>query len=115
MLLNKKRFLTFFLGAGLVSSAFAQEKESPKASDPLSPQTSAIQLGEPQLLLKHTGPHSLGTAVIDLNNDGKKDLLYATIRGDVFSSINEGTKDQPKFSTGVALKSGNEQVKIHHW
>ncbi len=53
-------------------------------------------------------------AVMDFNNDGKKDIVAGEGRGLAFYYLNEGTNEEPKFSHGQYIHARfNERVRVH--
>ena len=57
--------------------------------------------------------HTACPAVVDWNNDGKKDLLVGTFRnGKVFLFLNQGTDADPKFDKGVPLQAGGKELEV---
>lgn len=56
--------------------------------------------------------------VVDLDRDGKQDLVSGVPSGALLFYRNEGSVQQPKFGKGVSLKDskdGGKALKIPHW
>ena len=78
-------------------------------------QLPVIQTGQPVLAAGQTLSvgHTACPAVIDWNNDGKKDLLVGTFRnGKVFLFLNQGTEAAPVFDKGVPLQAGGKDLEV---
>jgi hypothetical protein len=55
--------------------------------------------------------------MVDWNNDGKPDLLVGGFDGTMFVRLNEGTREEPKFSTtNLAVEADGKELKVpgHH-
>jgi len=86
------------------------------------PKIAPIQL-EPPVRLKagdefiDTGKYiaHAGPLAVDLNADGKPDLLVGNIRGHFQVFMNSGTRAQPEYVDQGLLEAGGETVKVPNW
>lgn len=76
---------------------------------------------EPSFLAKERIPKSKGpldvgrwaaVCLIDLNYDGKKDLISGCEEGYIYFFANLGTKDAPSFGEGVRLKANGKNLDV---
>ena len=58
----------------------------------------------------HNGPH-----VVDINRDGRKDLLVGTFSRRILVFENEGSDKAPKLVDKGALKAAGQTVTIPNW
>jgi len=86
------------------------------------PEIAPIQL-EPPVRLKvgdefiDTGEHiaHAGPLAVDLNTDGKPDLLVGNFRGHFQVYMNSGTRAQPEYVDQGLLEAGGETAKVPNW
>jgi hypothetical protein len=103
------------LGMGCEHSTRAQPISSLPSADS---KTAWQNLGAPQLILDGNKPINVdighaAPAVIDLNGDGKKDLLVGQFgEGKVRVYLNQGGDESPRFEGFTYLKAGGTTVTV---
>src|SRR5690348_13099617 len=104
--------VAMFVGLGLLSSGLAADpaKVSPWHQAPLRIMVGQVPLDTIDLSGGHAAP-----TMVDLDADGKRDLVVGNITGYFFFYKNVGTDDAPLFSAGQPLLDGERKTKLVNW
>jgi large repetitive protein len=71
-----------------------------------------LQVGMPGQKININGGGRPTCSVVDINNDGRKDLLVGSIDGKVRVYLNEGTDTAPDFRTTLFLQAGGGDLVV---
>ncbi|MEZ5978831.1 MAG: hypothetical protein R3F34_11480 [Planctomycetota bacterium] len=104
---------TTLAAAALLALPAAQEKPSPRPVDRLEPAV-LVRAGGADIDLGKEIGHSTPT-LVDLDRDGKLDLVTGSFGGYVTLHRNVGSATAPEFAKGERLKAGGEDIRIHNW
>ena len=58
---------------------------------------------------------NLGPDLVDLDGDGKLDIVAGNYGGVFFVFRNEGEADAPRFGKPTKLQSEGKDLKLNHW
>lgn len=91
------------IALSLALAAAAAAQEAPRFSEPAP------------LPGIETKEKNLGPDLVDLDGDGKLDLVAGNYGGVFFVYRNEGTASEPSFGAPTKLQSGGKDLAIEHW
>lgn len=101
--------LPLLLGSASAQSA-QEESSEKKASDKKSSEDM-----ESIPLKGIEGKEVLGPDLVDLDGDGKLDIVAGTYGGTFLFYRNTGTKENPSFAKPTKLQAGGKDLKLNHW
>jgi len=95
---------------GLLGNCSSQKEKTQKTE-----KLQLIKFEEPVKLSKIGNHKLLGPSLVDVNGDGKLDVLAGVFEGHFLLRINEGTKKEPKFKSEKVLQSSGKNIRLKHW
>ena len=95
------------LSVGNASPGWSDDSKDGKPGSP------DIRLGDPIRLSQASSLR--GPDIVDLDGDGKLDLVSGSYEGRIFFARQAGTPKSLDFRSEVALRTADEDVKLSHW
>lgn len=75
----------------------------------------APRFQEPVPLADIESSKNLGPDLVDIDGDGKLDIVAGEYGGVFYLYRNEGKRDAPSFGKPTKLQSGDKDLKLNHW